>query len=121
VPFAAPFFERIFLCGARSCSQIRQPITDFVSTRCFAAMRMARRLRQWLQVRRTRVGAVSPRGRSENGRYANREATLIFPIVPLAGRYGLQREVRAERFLSEIRTTANLQHPHILPLFVSGP
>jgi serine/threonine protein kinase/Tol biopolymer transport system component len=26
----------------------------------------------------------------------------------------------AERFLSEIRTTANLQHPHILPLFDSG-
>ncbi|NNK64989.1 MAG: serine/threonine-protein kinase [Gemmatimonadetes bacterium] len=28
--------------------------------------------------------------------------------------------VGAERFLSEIRTTANLQHPHILPLFASG-
>ena len=26
----------------------------------------------------------------------------------------------AERFLSEIRTTASLQHPHILPLFDSG-
>jgi len=26
----------------------------------------------------------------------------------------------AERFLSEINTTANLQHPHILPLFDSG-
>ncbi len=26
----------------------------------------------------------------------------------------------AERFLAEIRTTANLQHPHILPLFDSG-
>ncbi len=26
----------------------------------------------------------------------------------------------AERFLKEIRTTANLQHPHILPLFDSG-
>ncbi len=26
----------------------------------------------------------------------------------------------AERFLQEIRTTANLQHPHILPLFDSG-
>jgi serine/threonine protein kinase len=25
-----------------------------------------------------------------------------------------------ERFLAEIRTTANLQHPHILPLFDSG-
>jgi serine/threonine-protein kinase len=28
--------------------------------------------------------------------------------------------VGAARFLSEIRTTANLQHPHILPLFDSG-
>ena len=26
----------------------------------------------------------------------------------------------AERFLQEITTTANLQHPHILPLFDSG-
>ncbi len=28
--------------------------------------------------------------------------------------------VGAERFLTEITTTANLQHPHILPLFDSG-
>ena len=28
--------------------------------------------------------------------------------------------IGAERFLSEIRTTANLQHPHILALFDSG-
>jgi len=28
--------------------------------------------------------------------------------------------IGAERFLSEIRTTANLQHPHILSLFDSG-
>ena len=28
--------------------------------------------------------------------------------------------VGGERFISEIRTTANLQHPHILPLFDSG-
>ena len=26
----------------------------------------------------------------------------------------------SQRFLTEIRTTANLQHPHILPLFDSG-
>ena len=26
----------------------------------------------------------------------------------------------AERFVKEIKTTANLQHPHILPLFDSG-
>jgi serine/threonine-protein kinase len=28
--------------------------------------------------------------------------------------------VGAERFLSEIQTTANLQHPNILPLYDSG-
>ncbi len=28
--------------------------------------------------------------------------------------------VGAERFLAEIKTTANLQHPHILPLLYSG-
>ena len=28
--------------------------------------------------------------------------------------------VGAERFLTEIKTTANLQHPHILPLHDSG-
>jgi serine/threonine protein kinase len=28
--------------------------------------------------------------------------------------------IGAERFLAEIRTTANLQHPNILPLFDSG-
>src|SRR4029078_6228610 len=28
--------------------------------------------------------------------------------------------VGAERFLKEIKTTANLQHPHVLPLFDSG-
>ncbi len=28
--------------------------------------------------------------------------------------------VGAERFLAEIKTTANLSHPHILPLFDSG-
>lgn len=32
----------------------------------------------------------------------------------------LAAAVGAERFLAEIRTTANLQHPHILPLFDSG-
>ncbi len=28
--------------------------------------------------------------------------------------------IGAERFLNEIKLTANLQHPHILPLFDSG-
>ncbi len=32
----------------------------------------------------------------------------------------LRPELAAERFLQEIKTTANLQHPHILPLFDSG-
>ena len=32
----------------------------------------------------------------------------------------LAAAIGAERFLSEIRTTANLQHPHVLPLFDSG-
>jgi len=32
----------------------------------------------------------------------------------------LAAAVGAERFLTEIRTTANLRHPHILPLFDSG-
>lgn len=32
----------------------------------------------------------------------------------------LAAAVGADRFLTEIRTTANLQHPHILPLFDSG-
>ena len=32
----------------------------------------------------------------------------------------LAAAVGADRFLSEIKTTANLQHPHILPLFDSG-
>jgi Tol biopolymer transport system component len=32
----------------------------------------------------------------------------------------LSAVVGAERFLAEIKTTANLQHPHILPLFDSG-
>jgi serine/threonine-protein kinase len=32
----------------------------------------------------------------------------------------LAAAVGAERFLAEIRTTAHLRHPHILPLFDSG-
>ncbi len=32
----------------------------------------------------------------------------------------LRPELAAERFLKKIEVTANLQHPHILPLFDSG-
>ena len=32
----------------------------------------------------------------------------------------LAEAIGADRFLREIRTTANLSHPHILPLFDSG-
>lgn len=35
-------------------------------------------------------------------------------------RPGLASELGAERFLREIRISANLQHPHIVPLFDSG-
>ena len=35
-------------------------------------------------------------------------------------RLDLAAVIGAERFLAEIRTTAALQHPHILPLFDSG-
>ena len=35
-------------------------------------------------------------------------------------RQELSAIVGAERFLAEIKTTARLQHPHILPLFDSG-
>ena len=38
----------------------------------------------------------------------------------LADRYRIERELGAERFLAEIKVTANLQHPHLLPLFDSG-
>ena len=32
----------------------------------------------------------------------------------------LAAAIGGDRFLTEIKTTANLQHPHILPLFDSG-
>ena len=32
----------------------------------------------------------------------------------------LAASLGSERFLAEIKTTANLQHPHLLPLFDSG-
>jgi Tol biopolymer transport system component len=44
----------------------------------------------------------------------NRKVAIKVMDPDLADRIG------AERFLKEIQTTANLQHPHILPLFDSG-
>ena len=44
----------------------------------------------------------------------NRKVAIKVMDTDLAGRIG------PERFLKEIQTTANLQHPHILPLFDSG-
>ena len=42
------------------------------------------------------------------------------PVAVKVLRPELAAVIGAERFLAEIRTTANLQHPHILPLFDSG-
>jgi len=42
------------------------------------------------------------------------------PVAIKVLRPELAQRIGAERFLEEIRTTANLQHPHILPLFDSG-
>src|SRR5438552_3395371 len=38
----------------------------------------------------------------------------------LNDRYRIEHAIGAERFLAEIKTTAKLQHPHILPLLDSG-
>jgi eukaryotic-like serine/threonine-protein kinase len=42
------------------------------------------------------------------------------PVALKIMRPELAAVIGAERFLAEIRTTANLQHPHILPLHDSG-
>ena len=42
------------------------------------------------------------------------------PVALKVLRPELAAVIGAERFLAEIKTTANLQHPHILPLFDSG-
>ena len=42
------------------------------------------------------------------------------PVALKVLRPELSAVIGAERFLAEIKTTANLQHPHILPLFDSG-
>jgi len=50
---------------------------------------------------------------AEDVRHARRVALKVL-------RPELAAVIGAERFLAEIKTTANLQHPHILPLFDSG-
>jgi serine/threonine-protein kinase len=35
-------------------------------------------------------------------------------------RHGLAAIIGAERFVAEMKTTANLRHPHNLPLFHGG-
>lgn len=52
--------------------------------------------------------------------YLARDLKHDRPVAVKVLRPELSAEVDSERFLSEIRTTANLQHPHILPLFDSG-
>ncbi len=42
------------------------------------------------------------------------------PVAVKVLRPELAAVLGAERFIQEIKTTANLQHPHILPLFDSG-
>jgi serine/threonine protein kinase len=42
------------------------------------------------------------------------------PVAVKVLRPELAAVIGAERFLAEIKLTANLQHPHILPLFDSG-
>src|ERR671923_1920823 len=42
------------------------------------------------------------------------------PVALKVLRPELAAVIGAERFLAEIKLTANLQHPHILPLFDSG-
>src|SRR5688572_4786444 len=50
---------------------------------------------------------------AQDFRHARRVAVKVL-------RPELAAVIGAERFLAEIKLTANLQHPHILPLFDSG-
>ena len=52
--------------------------------------------------------------------YRARDLKHDRPVAIKVLRPELSAHVDAERFHAEIRTTANLQHPHILPLFDSG-
>ena len=52
--------------------------------------------------------------------YLARDLRHNRPVAVKVLKPELAAVVGAERFLAEIETTANLQHPHILPLFDSG-
>ena len=58
-------------------------------------------------------GGMATVYRAHDGRHDRPVALKVLRPEPSA-------VIGAERFLREIRTTANLQHPHILPLFDSG-
>ena len=52
--------------------------------------------------------------------YLARDVKLDRPVAVKVLRPELASALGAERFLNEIRVTANLRHPHILPLHDSG-
>ncbi|NIP82283.1 MAG: protein kinase, partial [Gemmatimonadetes bacterium] len=60
------------------------------------------------------------RARARRGRHGDRVPGAGPEAQPPGRHQGPQAGASAERFLKEIETTANLQHPHILPLFDSG-
>ncbi|HJP56078.1 MAG TPA: serine/threonine-protein kinase, partial [Gemmatimonadales bacterium] len=74
------------------------------------------------------AGALADRYRIERELGAGGMATVYLAEDLRHGRHVAVKVLRpelaavigADRFLAEIRTTANLQHPHILPLFDSG-
>ena len=53
--------------------------------------------------------------------YLARDVKHNRPVALKVLRPELATVIGAERFLKEIEVTANLQHPHILPLHDSGP
>jgi Tol biopolymer transport system component len=74
------------------------------------------------------TSALSDRYRIEHELGAGGMATVYLahdvrhdrPVALKVLRPELAAVMGADRFLAEVRTTANLQHPHILPLFDSG-
>ena len=74
------------------------------------------------------VAALADRYRLEGELGAGGMATVYLahdlrhdrPVAVKVLRPELAAVIGADRFLAEIKTTAALQHPHILPLFDSG-